>query len=211
MHDPDEEELRREIVGHDDDEDEPEMPDEPSTKDEQKAVALVRRLHVNTGHASPEQLMKLANRCKASETIKKAIRSFKCPVCEDLKPPSIHRKATVAHAESPNQVVGVDFVQVELKKEGEDGKNDEIKRNVLTCVCLATDFAQQIVVPPGPRGMSKAFHEVRVRPYGVPKIIYTDPDQGNIGQDFQQYFALCNIQLLHAAAESHWQLGLNFQ
>eukprot|EP00435_Cladocopium_sp_Y103_P065222 s43_g27.t1 len=208
MYDPDEEELRREIVGHDDDEDEPEMPDdEPSTKDEQKAVALVRRLHVNTSHASPEQLMRLANRCKASETIKKAIRSFKCPVCEELKPPSIHRKATIAHAESPNQVFGVDFVQVELKKEGADGKIYEIKRNVLTCVCLATDFAQQIVVPPGRYGMSKAFHDVWVRPYGVPKTVYMDPDHRNISHDFQQYLAHQNIQLLHAAAESHWQLG----
>ena len=207
MHDPNEEELRHEVVGHDGDEDEPNMDDEPSNIDEQKAVALVRRLHVNTGHASPEQLMRLANRCNASETIKRAIRSFKCPVCEELKPPSIHRKATIAHAESPNQVVGVDFVQVELKKEGEDGKIYEIKRNVLTCVCLATDFAQQIVVPPGPRGMSKAFHEVWVRPYGVPKVVYMDPDHRNIGQDFQQYLAHYNIQLLHAAAESHWQLG----
>ena len=181
MHDPDEKELGREIVGHDDDGDEPEVSDEPSTKDEQKAVALVRRLHVNTGHASPEQLMRLANRCKASETIKKAIRSFKCPVCEELKPPSIHRKATIAHAESPNQVVGVDFVQVDLKKEGDDGKIYEIKRNVLTCVCLATDLAQQIVVPPGPRGMSKAFHNVWVRPYCIPKIVYMDPHHRNIG------------------------------
>ena len=46
-HDPDGEELRREIVGHDDDGDETEGSDEPSTRDEQKAVALVRRLHVN--------------------------------------------------------------------------------------------------------------------------------------------------------------------
>ena len=46
-HDPDGEELRREIVGHDDDGDETEGSDEPSTRDKQKAVALVRRLHVN--------------------------------------------------------------------------------------------------------------------------------------------------------------------
>ena len=55
--------------------------------------------------------------------------------------------------------------------------------------------------------MSKAFHDVWVRPYGVPKIVYMDPDHRNIGQDFQQYLAHHNIQLLHAAAGSHWQLG----
>ena len=51
------------------------------------------------------------------------------------------------HAETPNQVVGVDLVQVELKREDQDGQVEEVVRNVLTLVDLATDFCQQITVP----------------------------------------------------------------
>jgi hypothetical protein len=40
---------------------------------------------------------------------------------------------------------------------------EEIKKDVLKCVCLATDFCQQVVVEPGCYGLSKAFHEVWVR------------------------------------------------
>ena len=51
------------------------------------------------------------------------------------------------HAETPNQVVGVDLVQVELKREDQDGQVEEVVRHFLTVVDLATDFCQQIVVP----------------------------------------------------------------
>ena len=46
-----------------------------------------------------------------------AIKEFKCSVCDKLKSAPSHRKATIQHAESPNQVVGVDYVQVELIQE----------------------------------------------------------------------------------------------
>ena len=84
----------------------------------EKAQAIIRKLHVNTGHASIGQMMRLANRCQASEPIKQAIRTFKCPVCDELRPPQLHRKVTMPHTDKPNQVVGVDFVQVELLKMG---------------------------------------------------------------------------------------------
>jgi len=113
--------------------------------------------------------MRLANRCQASEEIKEAIRTFKCPVREELKPRPSYRKATLAHAEQPNQIVGLDFVQVELKRENANGQMDPNGRNQKGCfqMCLScnrvTDFCQQVVVEPGCYGLSKAFHEVWVR------------------------------------------------
>lgn len=108
------------------------------------AKALIRKLHVNTGHASPEQMLRLAVRCNASEELKQEIRKFDCPICNELKPPASFRKSTIAHAEKPNEIVGVDYVQFELKKELGGGKMSEIVFNVLTCVDLATGFAQQL-------------------------------------------------------------------
>ena len=55
--------------------------------------------------------------------------------------------------------------------------------------------------------MSEAFHTVWGRPYGMPKTVFMDPDHRNISVDFQRYRVRHDIQLLHAAAESHWQLG----
>ena len=40
------------------------------------AKALIRKLHVNTGHASPEQMLRLAVRCDASEEIKLKLESL---------------------------------------------------------------------------------------------------------------------------------------
>ena len=197
------EELEDELVGADSEG----VLDQSSSLEMQRARALVHKVHVNTGHSSPEQLKRLALRCKSSPAILKAIKDFKCSVCDELSRPPSNRKATIQHAESPNQIVGVDYVQVELHREDASGKKHEIKRKVLTVVDLATEFCQQIVVPPGPYGFSKAFHSIWARPYGVPKTIFMDPDRRNISKDFQRYLVRHDIQLLLAPSESHWQLG----
>eukprot|EP00438_Fugacium_kawagutii_P012099 Skav209448 [mRNA] locus=scaffold2199:144696:152896:- [translate_table: standard] len=173
----------------------------------QKAQAIVAKLHVNTGHASSEQMMRLANRCRASEQVKEAIRNFKCPICAELNTPALHRKVTMPHTDQPNQIVGVDFVQVELTREDSNGKLIEHKFNVLTCVCLATDFCQQVVVPPGKQEMSRAFHQAWARPYGKPEVAYMDPTARTLSADFQEYLKHNDIKLLHCATEAHWQLG----
>jgi hypothetical protein len=111
------------------------------------------------------------------------------------------------HTDKPNQVVGIDYVQVELTKDDGEGNEIEHKFNVLTCVCLATDFAQQIIVPPGPNALSKAFHQAWTRAYGAPEIVYMDPTYISLSKDFQRYLSHHDIKLLHCAAESHWQLG----
>ena len=172
-----------------------------------RARAIVSKLHVNTGHATTEQMMRLATRCRASEAVKQAIKNFKCSVCEELRTPSSQRKVTMPHTEKPNQVVGVDFVQVELYHEDSRGVRQEQKFNVLTCVCMATDFAQQVIVPDGPNALSRAFHQAWARPYGVPDIVYMDPTYINLSKDFQEYFRHNDIKLLLCAAGAHWQLG----
>ena len=47
------------------------------------------------------------------------------------------------HTDKPNQVVGIDYVQVELTKDDGEG-NEIVSTSSMSCVCLATDFAQQI-------------------------------------------------------------------
>ena len=169
--------------------------------------ALVRKLHVNTGHSSPEQMLRLANRCKASKDLKDKIKAFKCDVCQNLAAPVSHRKSTIPHAEHPNQIVGVDFVYVDLKRPNKRGVVEEKHFKVLTCVDLATGFAQQSIIAKGPYGFAKAFHDTWTRPYGAPSIIYMDPDHSNMSTDFQTYLAEYQIQLLHCAAQAHHQLG----
>ena len=168
---------------------------------------LVKKLHVNTGHASVEQMLRLAHRCQASKELVAAIKAFSCPICEEMKPPSSHRPSAIPHAEHPNQIVGIDFVQIELKRENDRGKVIEQKYNVLTCVDLATSFAQMIVVEPGSNQMSRAFHEAWSRPYGPPHMIFTDPTNMSLSKDFQQYLSDYDIVLIHCATESHYQLG----
>ena len=171
-----------------------------------KFRAMIQKLHVNTGHSSNEQMLRLAHRAKASGEVIQAIKEFRCSVCEELQVPPSHRTTAMSHTETPNHIVGLDIVQVELKKDTPSGV-EEVKFNVLTAVDYATDFAQQYVLPPGPRGVSRAFHELWCRPYGPPRVVYVDPDQRWISGDFQDFLRHNSITLLSAATESHWQIG----
>ena len=170
----------------------------------QKIKAIVQKLHVNRGHASPEQMLRLAKRRKSSAEMQTAIKQFKCPVCEELEVPQSRRQATMPHAENPNDIVGKDYVQVELKRGDDQGVMRAIKHNVLTCVCLATGFAQQIICPTG-HSMAEAFHNVWAQPYGLPNTVYMVPAMADVSSDFQTYLAQGDIKLVLAAAESHWQ------
>ena len=168
--------------------------------------AMVQKLHVNTGHASGPQMLRLAQRARAPAALIQAIRDFKCPVCEELQVPASHKVAALKHTDTPNHIVGLDVVQVELKRDGPQGV-EELKFNVLTAVDYATDFAQQVILPVGPRTVAKAFHEMWCRPYGPPRILYVDPDQRWVSADFQDFLRHKSIALLSAATESHWQIG----
>ena len=98
------------------------------------------------------------------------------------------------------------MVQVELKRDTPTGVREE-KFNVLTAVDYALDFAQQIVLPDRRRGVSQAFHSMWCRPEGFSRIVYMDPDQRWISDDFQQFLRERSIVLLSCATESRWQLG----
>ena len=201
------EDLLLPSASREDDQAEAEAQPEGQLMKRSKIKAMITKLHINTGHSSPEQMLRLANRCKVSEEVKQEIKAFRCAVCDDLRVPPSHRQSAMPHAETPNQIVGVDYVQVELKHEDSEGKTIESKFNILTCVDLATDFAQQIIVEKGSNQLSNAFHEVWTRPFGAPTIIYTGPASATMSADFQHYLLRHNIQLLHCSTESHWQLG----
>ena len=119
----------------------------------------MQKLHVNTGHASLPKMLRLAGRAKAPERLIQAIKDFKCPICEELQVPPSHRVAALQHSETSNHIVGLDVVQVELKRDTSQGMVEE-KFDVLTAVDYATDFAQQVILPNRPNSVSACFRDM---------------------------------------------------
>ena len=104
-------------------------------------VAMVQKLHVNTGHATVPQMLRLAYRAKAPQAVVDMIKKFRRPVCEELQVPPSQRVASLKHTETPNDLVGLDVIQVELKRDAPNGIK-EIKFDVLTAVDYASDFSK---------------------------------------------------------------------
>ena len=161
----------------------------------------MNKVHVNTGHPSPEQLRRLALRCQSSEAIMRATKEFKCPVglCTG-KPPSSMQKA-----------------QIKLLDWAARSWSCTVKAQTLRWLkpnATAYCSGYGIRLCPANRSaawttrLPKVFHQAWCRPYGHPKVVFMDPDDRNILSRKMQRFLIChNIQLLHVAAESHWQLG----
>ena len=78
-----------EILAQEEDEldhlDQPVVQVDQGKRELDRARALVREVHVNTGHLSKEQLQSLAFRCQSSKAIMQAIQEFTCPICKELK------------------------------------------------------------------------------------------------------------------------------
>ena len=111
-------------------------------------AAMVQKLHVNTGHASVPHMLRLAHRSKAPQGVIDTIKKFRCPVCEELQLPPSHRVASLRHTETPNDLVGLDVVQVELKRgQGDQIRSVDCGRLCLTlcpadCAATRTGFGQ---------------------------------------------------------------------
>ena len=69
------------------------------------SIHVANSLHVNTGHSSIQQMLRLANRCQVSDEVKQEIKKFKCDICDEHKVPPTHRQSAVPHAEQPNHIV----------------------------------------------------------------------------------------------------------
>ena len=66
-------------------------PAEAQSEDPQHAdrfLAVIKKLHVNLGHPSVHDLVRILRHSKASEAAIKAAQSFECTVCKNSKQPA---------------------------------------------------------------------------------------------------------------------------
>ena len=75
--------------------------------------ALVQKLHINTGHASVPQMLRLAQGARVPERLLQTIKDVRSPISEKLQVPPSHRVASLQHSETPNHTVGFPRTEVQ--------------------------------------------------------------------------------------------------
>ena len=163
----------------------------------------VARLHLNLGHPSPQELMRMiAYYGGAPTAIMTAVQHLKCATCERLKPPQPPRPATM-----PKFVAG---------QFGDELQGDIFYVRIMTSEAVpilglvdkATGYHQAAVCQT--RNASETFQILLacwLKPFGLPFKIMLDPDTAFRGECQRQIESL-GIICEFCPAESHWMIGM---
>ena len=165
-------------------------------------LQTLHRLHVNLGHPSTANLMRVLKHGGASQTALDLCRELQCDVCRVSKPPVPPPPAQTNRATRFNQKVGLDVKYL-------SGWKPNQRIPCLNIVDYASSYQVMIPLPGRETGASlrQALQERWVTWAGVPEEIVVDPSQANLSDALTIPQELAGSHLSTTAAEAHWQLG----
>ena len=189
---------------------EPAVSEEPKSnvKVSEKQKRLVRRVHVNTGHPSRDQFLRMLKAAGTRKEVLKYVRDqFTCDHCDLQRGPAPRRRAQMPKTFAFNKIVALDVLYISFQ---------DLRVPILNAVCVGSNL-QVAVRLPIPKGLSggtptsyacwKGFVETWCRYLvGVPEMVMSDP-----GNEFRGYFERgCEFYGIYqhlCHPESPWENG----
>ena len=162
-------------------------------------LAMLRRLHVNCGHPSNEDLTRGLRLRGAKEAIWQAAKTMKCQVCASQRLPSPRRPATLTTVQDFADDVGFDCFELA------DAKGEVF--HFFSVVDLATTFhVVKLIKNHSSEGFAQTFEDLWGSWAGPPARAHFDMERG-FGGKLQQLFESFGTVQLPIAGQAHWQLG----
>ncbi|CAK0887145.1 unnamed protein product [Prorocentrum cordatum] len=162
-------------------------------------LAMLKRLHVNLGHPSNEDLGRSLRLKGAKSATVQAVKGLICGVCRSQQRPSARRPAHLHFVQNFGDDVGFDCF--ELKDV--DGKSYWYS----SIVDLATTFhVATLIGRHTSQEFAAAFERCWVSWAGVPDRVHFDMEKG-FGGALSELFQSFNTVQLPIAGQAHWQLG----
>ena len=162
-------------------------------------LALLKRLHVNLGHPSNEDLGRSLRLKGAKSATVEAVKGLICGVCRSQQRPSARRPAHLHFVQDFGDDVGFDCF--ELKDV--DGKSYWY----FSIIDLATTFhVATLIGRHTSQEFAMAFERCWASWAGVPDRVHFDMERG-FGGALSELFQSFNTVQLPIAGQAHWQLG----
>ena len=169
----------------------------------QEVCSAVKRLHLNLGHPTEQELLRLlAYQGAISKHMITAVKHLHCSSCSRNKPPLKPRPSAMPVANMGQfndtiqsdvfycrDVVGTNYAVLGIIDQS----------TLLHQACRLQDMSSNHTL--------EIFRNLWFKPYGFPGTIRTDPGT-NYGLHFKQYVERHGIWLEIIPAEAHWRIGL---
>ena len=167
-----------------------------------KLLTALRRLHVNLGHPSNHDLVRILQHSKAKEEVVVMARSFECSICRNHQQPQASLPAKASRCMEFNSRVGMDVKYLPGWRPNQR----------VPCVSII-DYGSSlhVMTPIFQRETAELLKGVLRDSWllwaGAPEVLELDPSRPNLSDALGEYCEGHGINLMHTAADSHWQLG----
>ena len=173
-----------------------------ATGEKRRRIELaVKKLHVNLGHASIEDMTRILRHHGAQEDVLETVRAFSCDTCLARKKPKAVKDSAVPRDLAPLRYIGIDVKQLPGVK-----KDEPIK--ALNIVCRSSGL--QHMYPFRETENSELICRLYrrwTRSFGRPRYVKFDASRCNLGQHFIDMLERDGTTPLDIPGEAHEQMG----
>ena len=182
----------------------PNEKDDPELRSESKRKIdqAIRKMHVNLGHASTKDMVRILRHAGAQEAVLRRVREFRCPLCEARKEPKIPRASAVPKDVAPLRYIGLDVKHLPGFKRHERIKALNIVDRV-SGLQQMTPFRET----ESSEVLRRLYRQSWTKPYGRPKWLKFDASRCNLGQHFLDAIERDGTTVLDIPGEAHEQIG----
>ena len=166
-----------------------------------KVELAIKKLHVNLGHASRDDMMRILKHHQASAEVLELVKGFECSVCQARVAPKAVKDSAPPRDMAPLRYIGLDVKQLPSWKKGE-------KIKALNIVCRMSGLQQ--MYPFREHESSEVIarlYRLWTRAYGRPRYVKFDAGRCNLGQNFLDVLERDRTTALDVPGEAHEQMG----
>ena len=166
-----------------------------------KVELAIKKLHVNLGHASRDDMMRILKHHQASAEVLELVKGFECSICQARVAPKAVKDSAPPRDMAPLRYIGLDVKQLPSWKKGE-------KIKALNIVCRMSGLQQ--MYPFREHESSEVIarlYRLWTRAYGRPRYVKFNAGRCNLGQNFLDVLERDRTTALDVPGEAHEQMG----
>eukprot|EP00438_Fugacium_kawagutii_P020699 Skav229155 [mRNA] locus=scaffold2275:264912:272030:- [translate_table: standard] len=167
----------------------------------QKVETAIRKMHVNLGHASSEDMLRILRHHRASSQVLDLVRAFECDLCKARQMPKAVRHSAPPRDLAPLRYIGLDVKWLPSWKK-------DFKLKAVNIVCRGSGLQQ--VFPFRETETTEVIARLYrqwTRAFGRPRFLKFDASKCNLGQHFLDLLERDGTTPIDIPGEAHHQMG----